>query len=386
MTNTAPTSVIARWSGRALNWLLNDRRASYGLAVMRIGYGTMSLILMLMYLPSLSYYFGRASTWADPLRAVSPVNEYPWPILDIFPRDASDTQLLITYALLGVVTVLFILGWRMRVVAPVFALLWLSFTTISPMITNSGHYATFRVMLIFMIFTDLSRRWSLDAVRRRRQAAAGKTPRPLLGIPRWFSNLTNNAGVVLIGFQLCTIYVVSAIWKLHGSTWRDGTAVYYPLRVDELTIFPGLSDFVWQLTPIVFLASWVSVFAQLLFPVFLLNRWTRISILVIITGMHVGIGILLALPFFSAVMLFADAVFIRESTWTWARGFVRNLWDRLRRRDRPTPPAEADAGASAEEPEPAPAPAEVREPVGVASVAEPATGRRWPLGRSATAR
>lgn len=372
MTSTTPASVVSRWSGRALDWLLSTRRASYGLAIMRIGYGTMSLILMLMYLPSLSYYFGRASTWANPLRSVSPVNEYPWPILDIFPRGASDTQLFVTYALLGIVTVMFILGWRMRIVAPVFALMWLSFTTISPMITNSGHYATFRVMLIFMIFTDLSRRWSLDAVRRRRAIEAGRTPGSLLRIPEWFTNLTNNAGVVLIGFQLCTIYVVSAIWKLHGSTWRDGTAVYYPLRVDELTIFPELSDLVWQITPIVFLASWMSVFGQLLFPVLLLNRWTRIGILIVITGMHVGIGILLALPFFSAVMLFADAIFIRESTWTWARAKARALWDRLRRRDRPSAP---DATTTADSgPEPSPAPAETREPVGVAREAD--LGRR----------
>lgn len=140
-------------------------------------------------------------------------------------------------------------------------------------------------------------------------------------LPRLF----NNGAVTLIGFQLCVIYVVSALWKLQGSLWEEGVAIYYPLRLQELALFPGLNELVWGITPLVYLGSWLSVYLQLAFPVLLLHRWTRVAALVAITTMHLGIAVLLSLPFFSFTMLFADAIFVRERTWLAATERVRRL-------------------------------------------------------------
>lgn len=292
---------------------------------MRIGYGLASLIIMAMYLPNLSYSFGEAVAWATPLREASSVNDYPWPLLHIFSRSDPDGVMRLKFALLAIVTLLFTLGWRTRVIAPLFLVLWLSFSTINPVITNTGHYQTYRVMLIFLVFADLSRRWSLDSLQRSRRihTPAGYLARFGFPPPPWLGALFNNAAVMLIGFQLCTIYVVSALWKLQGKTWHSGVAIYYPLRLEELALFPELNNIVWSVTPIVLLGSWASVYLQLFFPVLLLNRWTRIFALLSITGMHAGIGILLSLPFFSAVMILADAIFIRERSWQAADKWLR---------------------------------------------------------------
>lgn len=331
-------AVLNRLKGAPIalqHWLLDEKRASYGLAVMRIGYGAMSLVLMAMYLPHLSYSFGEAAAWATPLREASAVNDYPWPLLSIFSRDDPDVVLFVKFALLAAVTLAFTLGWRMRITAPVFLVLWLSFSTINPVITNTGHYQTFRVMLIFMVFADLSRRWSLDALRRSRR---GGSPAPRLAVaglswppPAWLGALFNNAAVLLIGFQLCIIYVTSALWKLRGATWHSGVAVYYPLRLEELALFPELNQLVWSITPLVLLGSWASVYLQLFFPLLLLNRWTRIFALIAITGMHAAIGILLSLPFFSAMMIFADMIFVRSVSWQAAEAWLRRQRGRLRR-------------------------------------------------------
>jgi hypothetical protein len=56
------------------------------------------------------------------------------------------------------------------------------------------------------------------------------------------------------------------------------------------------------------------VFLQLFFPFLLLTRPTRILALLGIMGMHVGIGFLLALPFFSLSMIGADVIFVRDRT------------------------------------------------------------------------
>src|SRR5699024_7903964 len=89
----------------------------------------------------------------------------------------------------------------------------------------------------------------------------------------------------------------------------------YPLRLEELALFPALNDLAWGVTPIVYVGSWLSVYLQLAFLLLLLHRWTRLAALAGITAMHLGIAVLLSLPFFSFTMLFADAIFIRDELW-----------------------------------------------------------------------
>lgn len=301
---------------RLCAWLLNQRHGTYGLAIMRIGFGAMTVIILGMYLPNFSYSFGAGARWGTALTQSSAVHDYLWPIPLLFPSDEPDGLRLAKILLLMAVAVIYALGWHMRVTSPVFVLLWLGFTLTNPVILNTGHYQTFRIFLLFMLLADLSQRWSLDARRRDRRGVEDHA----LGIrewrlPLWVPILANNVAIVLIGYQICIIYVSSALWKLQGSTWISGVAAYYPLQLEELTLFPWLNHLAWQVTPAVFIASWLAVYGQLFFPVLLLNRWTRILGLVLVTGMHAGIGILLALPWFSLMMILGDMIFIRDRSW-----------------------------------------------------------------------
>lgn len=328
---TAARARLAGLWSRSLDWLLLGRHAGYGFAMMRITYGLMALLTLVLYAPHFSYTFGAASRWGAPLTDVSSLNNYPWPLPFPFTNGGSDALLIAAVLLLAVVAALYTLGWRMRIISPAFVYLWLGFTTLNPVITNSGHYQTLRIMLILMLFADLSQRWSLDA--RRRAKLADRPTRPTAWtVPSWFGNLCNNTAVILVGFQLCVIYVVSALWKLQGSTWLSGVAVYYPLQLEELTLIPWLNDFVASTTPFVFIATWMSVWVQLLFPLMLLHRWTRRAGLVLITCMHAGIGVLLAIPFFSLVMIAADMIFVRERTWRRIDQKGRDVWQRIRSR------------------------------------------------------
>ncbi|MBL3699995.1 HTTM domain-containing protein [Leucobacter luti] len=351
---TSTGNAVARAWDRLLHWLIDARRATYGLAVIRIGFGTMTVAILALYLPNFSYSFGQGSRWGETLFRNSAVNDYAWPIPQLFSRDDPDQLLLIKILVLMAVAVVYALGWRMRIISPLFVIMWLGFAATNPVILNTGHYQTFRIFLLFLLLADTSRRWSLDARRRARSGVDD----PALGwgawrLPRWVPILANNLAVVLIGYQLCVIYVTSALWKLQGTTWVSGVASYYPLQLEELTLFPWLNHLAWQLTPAVYVASWLSVYGQLLFPLFLLNRWTRIGGLVLVTGMHASIGILLALPWFSLMMILGDMIFVRDRSWVTAIAWVRRApWAAAVRQPRvPDPPAEQP------HPEPAGAPA-----------------------------
>jgi hypothetical protein len=63
------------------------------------------------------------------------------------------------------------------------------------------------------------------------------------------------------------------------------------------------------------LASFAAVAFPGLFPLLILWRPTRVVALVVITGMHVMIGVLLGLWPFSLAMIALDFLFVRDATW-----------------------------------------------------------------------
>jgi hypothetical protein len=191
-------------------------------------------------------------------------------------------------------------------------------------------------------------------VRRRRDAgrepsAATARIRALLArIPRLVPVLLHNTALVLSAYQIMLIYVNSAILKLQGSEWRDGTATYYSLVIDGYRPWPWLSDLLAQASLGVAMATFLAVAFQGLFPLLILWRPTRVVALVVITGMHLMIGILLGLWPFSLAMIALDFLFVRDATWREGLALLRR-WraeapDRLRAlRSSPAAPAEVPA-------------------------------------------
>jgi hypothetical protein len=62
---------------------------------------------------------------------------------------------------------------------------------------------------------------------------------------------------------------------------------------------------------------------QVVFPLMLLNRWTRKLAVLGMIGMHAGIGIFLGLSVFSLAMVAADVIFLRDSTIDGAVSWLR---------------------------------------------------------------
>lgn len=341
--------LLTRSWDAVIEWLTGQgRHASHGLAAMRIGFGGMTLVILAIYLPEFSYFFGKGAAWGEALYRTSSVHDFVWPISHIFARSDPEWLMITKMFVLALLAGAFSLGWHTRVVGPLFAIFWLGFAALNPVVLNTGHYQTFRVLLLFLLLTDSAACWSLDSRRRRRKSR--RAPGRRFVVP-WIPVLSNNIGVVLIAYQLCTIYVTSALWKLEGRTWRSGVAVYYPLQLEELTVLPWLSDLLSRFTPFVYTATWLSVFVQLLFPLMLLTTWTRRVGLVLITAMHLGIGVLLAIPWFSITMVLADMIFIRERTWRVLGDRVRGVLARARRK-RQDAPTEGDSRTPGSRPAP----------------------------------
>lgn len=336
-----------RLAQRVITWFIADRHADYGFAVMRIATGAFLLGWLVLNLPIASRIWGPGSEYWQPYREILGYN-FPFNLL----HSAGSGLFWGWYAVTIALVVAFLLGWRTRIVTP---LLFIAYTALNGMntpISDGGNYFI-RIMLIYLILVDVSRRWSLDARRR----AAKESPESQTG------SVLHNIGLCLVVAQICIVYLEAGLYKVQGLLWQNGTAVYYPLQSEAYGVFPGLADLLTHWSLPVFIATYVTVLAQVAFPFLLFNKHTRRIALLVLLGMHLSIAVLMGLPFFSGIMASADAVLVSGATWVaivaWLRTAItdnrvaRAVSAKVRtRRSRPAKDTARAAPASSREAEP----------------------------------
>ncbi|PSL36969.1 vitamin K-dependent gamma-carboxylase-like protein [Labedella gwakjiensis] len=336
---------IAAWQGlgRALlageSWLTSSKKALYGLSVFRILGGVAALGLLVSNYSTRLYTFGSGSAWN--VENIQPTSRFStMPVFSIMRMIAYDDLLFTAvYVAMIVLSILLILGYRTRLVLPVFWVLWVGLIELAPAVGDQSDNLS-RILLLLIFFTDASSRWSLDARRRRRRQTrpgGGAIVRLWRGqpvMPSWFSNTVHNLALVLIVFQTICTYMAGGLFKAAGESWQHGTAIWGPLNVDVFNPFPVLSGIATASPILIAVASVMTVLAQVAFPFLLLNRWTRIAALLVMFSFHLAIGVLMGLPWFSMWMFAADAVLIRDLTYgrlgRWTREIVRPSGTRRR--------------------------------------------------------
>lgn len=226
-----------------------------------------------------------------------------------------DGLFTVLYLVLLALAVLFTLGWRFKIVLPVYFVLWVSFIEMNDAVGDQGDNM-YRIVLILLFFADPAARWSLDA--RRRARGGDRTI-----LPREISNLLHNLALVAMTAQVCFVYVSGGLYKAGGDPWSGGYAVYNPLMTERFGTWPVLSELITAWGPAVTSASWGSIILQIAFPFMLLSRPTRILALFGIMSFHIGIGVLMGLPWLSLAMIGIDFIFIRDRTWQRALEIVK---------------------------------------------------------------
>lgn len=314
-------------------WFTSSRHASYGFAVMRIASGTFILGWLLLNIPIAMKIWGPGSAYLEPYRAVL---GYKWP-LNIL--EGASTPLFVGWYIFAILlSAAFVLGWRTRIVTPLLFIFYTAINAQNTPISDGGNYFI-RIMLIYLIFADISKRWSLDSLRhRRKRRALGKRETEP-------GTVLHNVALCLVVAQLCIVYFEAGIYKVAGSLWENGTAVYYPLQSEAYGVFPWLSDLLTHNSWIVTLATYGTVVIQLAFPFLLFHTITRRIALVSILGMHLGIAIIMGLPFFSGIMASADAVLVSSGTWLTIQAWLSGLWSSIRGKFRPKTASSADSGS-----------------------------------------
>ncbi|HEY9373859.1 HTTM domain-containing protein [Streptomyces sp.] len=386
---------LDRRLSRAVQRVTSTALGPHQAAIVRIGFALTWLLFLLRELPHRHELYGPDGPWTWDMgrRLIADNGSFTalmW----------SDSHLWfeIVYALAVLSSALLLVGWRTRAMSVVFMAGVLSLQNRSIFMGDGGDNVV-HIMAIYLVLTRCGQVWSLDA---RRAARAPQDPErrdvvgPLLwtvlggfllaatyfsgrtgeawllsllwvlwlsqalwwmvcryapGEPRTLldvlANLVHNATLVVIMAEVCLIYATAGWYKIQGSRWQDGTALYYPLKLDYFTPWPALSDVLASSGVMVMLLTYGTVLVQVAFPFTLFNRKVKNVLLVAMMLEHAGIAVLLGLPFFSLAMIAADAVFLPTAFLVWLgaramRGRDRAL-ARVGRGTVPRPrPAEAE--------------------------------------------
>ncbi|WST27129.1 HTTM domain-containing protein [Streptomyces xanthophaeus] len=385
-----------RAAGRALAQVTGQALGPYQSAVIRIGFAGTWLFFLLREFPHRRELYGPDGPWSWELAERLIASNRAFTVLMW-----SDSTLWFetVYAVAVLASVALLLGWRTRAVSVVFMVGVLSLQNRSVFMGDGGDNVI-HLMAIYLVLTRCAQVWSLDARRARlRGAATAGAAGPVLwavlgavfayaaatgrfsvgwlavfgalwvvaGL--WWTaeryepegegraaldvlaNLLHNAGMLVIMAEVCLIYATAGWYKIQGSRWQDGTALYYPLGLDYFTPWPALSELVASSGTLVMLLSYGTVAVQVAFPFTLFNRRIKNVLLAVMMAEHVGIAVLLGLPFFSLAMIAADAVFLPTVFLMWLGARAAAL--RPGRAAAAAEPAPVPADA-----EPRPAPAE----------------------------
>ncbi|QOR71464.1 HTTM domain-containing protein [Ruania alkalisoli] len=353
----AVSSLVHRTLTWTENWLVGAKRARYGLAVTRILLGLTALGLLATNWRTRYYAFGSGSVWNG--EAAQPLSDFPQiPLFSIFHRVAlNDWSFTILYVALAWLAILVTLGWRMKIVLPIFFVAWTSFIEMNDTLGDQGDNM-FRITLLALLFADTAGRWSLDA-RRRADTDAQTGPwlrRAWNGepwAPAWLTNLSHNLVLVAVTCHVCFVYASGALFKAGGAPWQHGYAIYNPLQTVRFGSWPELSDLLTAWAPVVTIISWSSIILQMIFPLALLWRPSRVIALFGITSFHIGIAVLMGLPWFSLAMIAIDAIFIRDVTWRRLADRITGAWRSARDQDGETDesPPEEPEGADSDPPD-----------------------------------
>jgi hypothetical protein len=340
LADAAGTVPAARPRAAGLIALLGRRPISlYAASVLRIGYGLCYLAFLLRELPHRDEIWGPDSPWTP---ALADELFRQTGLFSFLTLSDSMVYFDVCYAIALVVCALFVLGWRTRATSVLFALVVVSFHARAIFMTDGGDNLIL-LMALYLTCTACGRRWSLDARRTARRAAAGGPGRWAMwraGSDVWSQfdlarqslvTALHNCGMFVIAAQVCLLYGSAGLYKVQGASWQSGTALHYVVNLDLFRPWPALSALADSHPLFIAAASYLTVLVQVAFPFALFSR-LKYVVLAMLLAMHLGIAALMGLPLFSAAMIVADAAFLPDRFYRSAAGLLRRATTHLRRR------------------------------------------------------
>lgn len=275
------------------------------MTLLRIVFGVIVLGWTISLTPDLDAFFSNSG-----LLSKAPGGGGVWGILTVFH---SDLAVQLVFAMLLVASIALIVGYQTRLAALLVFVGILSFERRNPYVFNTGD-GLLRLIAFYLMLMPSGLALSLD----RRLAAPDRL---------WDFPLRAPWALRLMQIQLTVIYLAGLWAKLMGTTWNDGTAVSYAMRVADLNRFP-LPGFLIHSLLLSNLMTYGTLAIEFSVPILIWNRRLRPFVMLAGVSLHLGIEYSIRVGFFSLAMLTMYLSFVDPA---WAELRLVGVRDRLRR-------------------------------------------------------
>ena len=126
-----------------------------------------------------------------------------------------------------------------------------------------------------------------------------------------FTSLTNFA-FIASQVQVIMVYVVSSIYKLQGSQWLDGSALYYVLVSGDYSLH-FIQKWITQNNLLLQFATWITLIFQLIFPIAIWSKKLKPFLFAIGITIHLMIAFVMGILDFGILMIMMYILFIEET-------------------------------------------------------------------------
>ena len=267
-----------------------DPQSTTTLGVLRIATGFVLLFFAGATLPDYSAYVS-----SDGFLPQSPSIEWAF---NLYGLSSSMGWAWLLFAVFVVSSVAFLVGFHARLAGVLALAVLLSLQRRQPFVFNAGD-VLLRLLLLFLVLAPAGAALSLDRWRAVRGSVS----------EFWQSPRRAPWALRLIQIQVSIVYLVTVWAKVRGTTWNDGTAISYALRLTDLTRF-SVPGFVVDSPGISNLLTWATLAIELGIGVLVWNRRARPVVLLLGVIFHLSIHLSLLVGLFSLVMLCCYLAFV----------------------------------------------------------------------------
>lgn len=297
--------------------LLTKEHALIGLSIARIFFGIAILYQLIINIPI------RYDLWGP--SGLVPYNIYmEQGFITLF--NINPSLWMVDIIVFGgiVICLLYIIGYKTRVIGVIMAILMFSLYMRNLQITHGGDNIL-RLLFVYLLFANVGAYFSVDSWLKKRNQAQGKQPSIFSRNETWndLKAVFHNFAWIACVIQLIFMYFASGSYKIMGSMWQNGTALYYSNRVQEF-FNPVLNPWLWEYEPVTIFMSYSTVLFQVAFPFLLLNRFTKYFAIISACILHLGIALFMGLVDFSWIMIGCEMILLTDTDYLKLATYWRN--------------------------------------------------------------
>lgn len=206
--------------------------------------------------------------------------------------------------------------------------LWFTSFEHRNLIMFDGQDNLFRMMAFFMIFLPTDRFLAVDQVIFKRPPSGPLPPWPLR----------------LVQFQMCYLYLSSAVEKAREGDWTRGEAIYYTARLDDFFGKYPVPEFFFHSAQWDKFICWAVIIVEIVIPLLIWFEPTRRLCIVLGLGLHASLQYSMFIFLFQWLMMTGVLTFSKPRDWADLRRLYEWLARGARRVGKLRPPAPDPAG------------------------------------------